>query len=251
MKQPLLALGALLSATTFNAHASLTSFTGTGNVGLVYSSVSNVTWTQDANLLSSLVTSLGFSNAINAIIAASPVIYDTPNYYDGSYNNYGSYSGQYSITANDFSPEGFTNWFGAQAFVSYLNSINYGGSSQWRLPTSNQIVGYNGTAGNELGQLFYSELGGTAGSSIPNTSSFNNEQAYYAYWLGTEYAPVPYYAWFFRNDGYQNAPNKSYMFYAWAVSPGQVSAVPVPSAVWLFGTGLVGLLGLKRRGHAG
>ncbi|WP_426991129.1 PEP-CTERM sorting domain-containing protein [Methylomonas sp. CM2] len=28
-------------------------------------------------------------------------------------------------------------------------------------------------------------------------------------------------------------------------------AVPVPGAVWLFGTGLLGLLGLKRRGRAG
>jgi len=36
-------------------------------------------------------------------------------------------------------------------------------------------------------------------------------------------------------------------YYALAVRPGDVSAVPVPAAVWLFGSGLMGLLGLARR----
>ena len=34
---------------------------------------------------------------------------------------------------------------------------------------------------------------------------------------------------------------------AWAVHSGDVSAVPIPGAVWLFGSGLIGLLGLARR----
>ena len=36
--------------------------------------------------------------------------------------------------------------------------------------------------------------------------------------------------------------------YIWVVAPGQLPAVLAPDAVWLFGTGLAGLLGLKRRG---
>lgn len=32
--------------------------------------------------------------------------------------------------------------------------------------------------------------------------------------------------------------------------PGSVSAVPVPAAVWLFGSGLVGLLGYRKRGQS-
>jgi hypothetical protein len=100
------------------------------------------------------------------------------------------------------------------------------------------------------GELFYNELGGTAGSSIPS-GPFSNVQSY-VYWSGTEYASSPGGAWYFGTDGgYQGSDDKYNQFYAWAVSPGQVNAVPVPGAVWLFGTGMLGLLGLKRRGHAG
>jgi len=35
--------------------------------------------------------------------------------------------------------------------------------------------------------------------------------------------------------------------YAWAVRSCDVSAVPVPAAVWLFGTGFLGLIGVARR----
>jgi len=34
--------------------------------------------------------------------------------------------------------------------------------------------------------------------------------------------------------------------YALALRTGQVSAVPVPGAIWLLGTGLTGLIGLRR-----
>jgi hypothetical protein len=83
----------------------------------------------------------------------------------------------------------------------------------------------------------------------PNTSTFNNEQMY-AYWSGAENATNPRNAWYFYNVlGNQGFTNKGVQFHAWAVSPGQVAAVPVPGAVWIFGTGLVGLLSLKRRGQ--
>ena len=35
--------------------------------------------------------------------------------------------------------------------------------------------------------------------------------------------------------------------YRWAVFEGNVSAVPIPAAVWLFGSGLLGLVGVARR----
>lgn len=244
---PLLAAGLLLGLTTLNAEAALTPYTS-GGQSLVYSSISDVTWTGDANLLGTLEASN--PNLVSTIINTIVSISDTPNYYD---TPTGSYSGTHTLTTNDFRDNGLVSWFGAQAYVRYLNTINYAGSNQWALPTAgaNPQFGYNQTGG-QFGQLFYNELGGAARGAIPNTANFTNEQAY-AYWLGTEYAPSPNGAWDFYTDrGFQYyIAYKNYPLYAWAVSPGQVSAVPVPGAVWLFGTGLLGLIGLKRRGHAG
>jgi hypothetical protein len=233
--QPLVAAGLLIGAVSFNAQAALTSYTGPGNVGLVYSSVSDVTWTKDANLFKTLYDG---DNALINLIASI-----TPNYNDPSW-------GVQTIDAGDFNSDGSMTWWGANAFINYLNSINYGGSNKWRLPTSNAILAFDGTSGNELGQLFYSELEGKTEGGIPDTNNFNNEQTY-LYWSGTEFDAYPGYAWlFWANGGFQSYSIKSWSIYAWAVSPGQVAAVPVPGAIWLFGTGLVGWLGSKRRGHA-
>ncbi|MDD5579425.1 MAG: hypothetical protein PHY16_09130 [Methylobacter sp.] len=130
-----------------------------------------------------LETSLGYNVAVSAIIAASPTINDTPNLYDG-------YSGRHSITSDDFQSGGRVNQFGAQAFTSYLNTINYAGSNQWVLPSAciNPPQSVNNQTNSQFGEQFYSELGGTIGSIIPTNSKFTNEQAS-SYWLGTEAEP--------------------------------------------------------------
>lgn len=239
--KPTLALGLLLSAATLNADAaSLSGYTVNG-VDLVYSSVSDVTWTQDANLFKTLY------DADNALV--SQIASVTPSYND-------PYWGLQNIDAGDFdTSDGRMSWWGGIAFVNYLNSLpngGYGGSSQWRLPTSNTIVGYNGTAGNELGQLFYSELGGTQDNAIPDTLNFINEQAY-AYWSVTETSPLLRYAWLLdTSNGRQYDSFKNLHLNAWVVSPGRVTAaVPEPGVMWLLSSGLLGLVSLKRRGHAG
>ncbi|MGB7934539.1 MAG: PEP-CTERM sorting domain-containing protein [Gammaproteobacteria bacterium] len=40
---------------------------------------------------------------------------------------------------------------------------------------------------------------------------------------------------------------KDYSVFAWAVHLSDVSAIPVPATVWLFGSGLLGLIGISRR----
>lgn len=234
---PKLALGLLFSLTALNAQAALTSYYAVGNIPVVYSSVSNVTWTQDANLFKTMY------DADNSLI--SQIASVTPSYNDPPW-------GVRTIGAGDFNTgNGQLTWWGGLAFANYLNSINYGGSSQWRLPSAGANPQFGFNAGSELGQLFYSELGGTAFNNIPNTPTFNNEQSF-AYWLAAEYAPFPNGAWFFDTSyGNQFGGTKGTQFSAWAVSPGQVAAVPVPGAVWLMGSALIGLLASKRRGHAG
>jgi hypothetical protein len=239
----LLAASLVFGLASFNAQATLTSETVNGQ-NLVYDSGNNTTWTQDANLLGTwegAYQSTSYTNIVTAIINASGgVIHDTPNDYD---------NGTYNLTTADFGSGGTVDWWAGQALVHYLDTQNYGGSNQWALPTSNAVFGNDN--GSQLGELFYSELGGTVFISIPS-GPFSNVQAYGFYWSGTEYAGYPSVAWLFSAyNGGQGNYTKSGQFYAWAVSPGQVNAVPVPGAVWLFGTGLLGLLGLKRRGHAG
>ncbi|MDD2661838.1 MAG: hypothetical protein PHY54_19500 [Methylococcales bacterium] len=227
-------VGLLLSLTTLNAEASLTAYTAAGNQSVVYSSLGNITWTGDANLLGTLENTFGFNTIVNAIISASPTIYDTPNAFD----NGGL--GVYNISTEDFSYyNGYTNWFGAQAFTKYLNSIHYAGSNQWVLPISDQF-----------NHLFRKEMGVMAGSNFPNSANFTNQQSY-AYWLSTEYAYFPIYASIFptSNDFYF-CDFKNCFNAAWAVSPGQVAAVPIPGAIWLF-VSVLGLLSFTRRKQNG
>ncbi|QWF70736.1 DUF1566 domain-containing protein [Methylomonas paludis] len=240
----LLTASLLFSLTSLNAQATLT--TTAGGLG-IYDSGLNATWTQDANLLGTwegAYQSTSYTNIVTAIINASGgVIHDTPNAYD---------NGTYTLTAADFGNGGTVDWWAGQAFVNYLDTQHYAGSSHWALPTTpdnDASIGYNQTS-SQLGELFYNELGGTAGSSIPS-GPFSNVQAS-VYWSGTEYASTPYYAWNFNTySGNQNYTSKLNQFYAWAVSPGNVAAVPEPNIIWLFGTGLLGYLGLKRRGNIG
>ncbi len=230
----------LLCAASFNVDAALSSVdNGLG----VYASGMDATWTSDASLLGTLEANAiangdaGAGNLITAIIDASGgVIRDTPNR---------SSNGTYTLSAADFYTgtlgQGRATWWGAQAFVNYLNSIGYGNSNQWRLPTSNAVGDYDN--GSQMGALFYDELGGTADNNIPTNSLFSN-QITDQYWSGTEWEPNPFYAWKFNNsNGYQNFTGKNALLYIWAVRP---SAVPVPSALWMFGTGILALVGLKR-----
>ena len=107
--------------------------------------------------------------------------------------------------------------------------------------------------------MFYSNLGNTAYNSIlgnvsftdatpgGGTESFLNVQSY-PYWYGEEYAPDTILVWAFRpNGGVLNYYDKYSSFYSWAVRAGDVGSVPVPAAAWLFGTALLGLVGVKRR----
>jgi hypothetical protein len=210
----LLASALLLGTFSINANATLT----TVDNGLgVYDSTLNVTWTSNANLLGTMeqnaISQYGNdSSVINAIITASPVINDPLDIlFTGG-------TGKYNVSASDFGSGGSVSWFGAEAFVSYLNSIDYGNSNQWVLPATIPPSNPPAPTFSQLSELFY-ELGGTAGNSFPANSYFTNEQVS-TYW-STEASSDPSSAWFFGN-GSLGAFSKNVQFYAWAVSSGQL-----------------------------
>ena len=163
------------------------------------------------------------------------------------------------------SPAGIVDWPTAQSWIAAMNTANYLGYSDWRLPTTLQpdatcAAQVNGNSygknctGSEMGHLFYTELGGVAWQDITTTHNTNYDlfqnirSGAWFYLSGTEYAPNTLYAWDFSFGGGQQQWNfKTSNYYAWAVRSGDVSAVPVPAAVWLFGSGLLGLIGVARR----
>lgn len=222
MKEPCLlrefCMGLFLFATASTANAALTSILG-GKA--VYDSDLNITWLADANA--------GAGSAFD----------------DGLITN-----------------DGRMRQGNASAWAA---SLNVDGITGWRLPTTlhpdatcftaSDSTGGDCT-GSEMGHLFYNELGGTENNSIltsgdPDLALFSNLQSF-RYWSATDYPTSALDAYTFAfNSGKQSFTTKNAsVFHAWAVHDGNVSAIPVPAAVWLFVSGLLGLVGLARRKKA-
>ena len=123
---------------------------------------------------------------------------------------------------------------------------------------------YKYSTGNELAYMFYNTLGNLAyvdtsgavqaGYGATNSGPFS-DLAYF-YWSGqvdTRY-PTTNALGFGVDKGRQRSLTMDRFAFAWAVHPGDIgiaaivtSPVPVPPAVWLFGSGLLGLAGIARR----
>ena len=160
-------------------------------------------------------------------------------------------------------PDTVRNWGDANTWAA---GLTLGGVSGWRLPYISVAAGAGPFTGspvdcstaseaacrdNELGYMFYQNLSGTSGQSIltsgdPDLALFPTLQSS-PYWSGTEFGSG--FAWGFNfGGGTQGSTVQDVSFGSWAVHSGSV--VPVPAAVWLFGSGLLGLIGIARRKKA-
>ena len=149
---------------------------------------------------------------------------------------------------------------------TWANQLVYAGFTEWRLatidrddPTCGQqsVIGYRfgfNCSGGEYGHLFHTELGGIThqyiiDSSDPDVSLFTNimEGVYWADTYMSSVSSNDQYGVFKFYNGEQNAATVNIFYYAWAVHDGDIGAVTVPAAVWLFGSGLLGLIRIARK----
>ena len=107
---------------------------------------------------------------------------------------------------------------------------------------------------NTLGNKAFHEVDGTpnqAGWGLTNTGPLTGLHSSYN-WSET---PLPSdlnggldLAWGFDfNNGNQGDGVQTAFAYALAVHDGDIGAVPIPATIWLFGSGLLGLIGAARR----
>ena len=165
---------------------------------------------------------------------------------------------------------GDITWDKANEWIAAMNASDSGagylGYNDWILPSalnqddSGPCSGADCTD-SDMGHLFYTELSGTSGSSILDSgdsdlSLFSNIQISLGagdatYWTSTTNASNTARAWNFSfANGDQSHNFKVNAGFVWAVRAGDVAAVPIPAAVWLFGSGLLGLIGVARRKRA-
>jgi hypothetical protein len=182
--------------------------------------------------------------------------------------------------------DGGMTWANANAWaanLSFTNPLTNQTYADWRLPTVepsngvsfNYSFSFNGSTDDgvnitspqsEMAYMYYVNLGNPGGytpagalsgcyvnssdTCLDNVGPFSNLQSF-VYWSAPEYALSPSNAWAFGMDrGIQSGAGKdSNYLYAWAVSPGDVGAVPEAQtyALMLAGLGLIGWR-VRRRG---
>jgi hypothetical protein len=206
---------------------------GNGLFDAYYDTVLDITWLADANY------------------AGTGMTWDDANAWAAGLNIHGI-TGWRLPTLAPINGTSFDTTFSNNA----TTDVGYADANGW--------TNGSGTPVSEMGHMFYVNLGNLGrctpndadpgscevqdGWGLTNSGPFSNIQ--FLYWTDTKFGDFQ--AWTFQfNVGAQNAEGSGILVdrFAWAVHEGDVGAseVPVPAAVWLFASGLLGLMGVSRK----
>ena len=138
--------------------------------------------------------------------------------------------------------------------TSWADSLVFAGYDNWRLPSALDFdsglpdLMFNST-NNEFGHLYGDELGNPANAA----DTLPLEYVPLWYWTITEDGDDSAYAFFWSWDGLwlNDSFPRGTVLNATAVRDiGDVGLIPLPAAVWLFGSALIGLVGFSKRRKA-
>jgi hypothetical protein len=199
-----------------------------------------------------------FSISANAMLwdRGGGLIYD--DVLDATWLQDANYGAGSSFDDGGSTTDGKMSWNNAVGWannLSYFDSVRNVTWDDWRLASMDvnadgTVVSCDVTTELACRDHEYAYLFNQYGISDVSPGLFTNVQSDH-YWSGTGFASRPDDAWaFVFSVGQELLGDKSsHFFYAWAVRDGDVGVVPVPAAVWLFGSAL-GLLGWIRRKKA-
>ena len=242
-------VAASLLAVSLTANASLID-----NGAFIYDDVLNISWLADINLAATQTF------GVAGIDSNGFMGWDTANSWIAAMNS-ANYLGHNTWRLPTLTPING---------VAFNEPYLFDGSTDHGYNVTAPGTIYAGSTASELAHLFYNTLGNVArcdtsnpaGTNpdnctgptpqvwgLKNTGLFGSELIEQRYWYNIEGKTNPARAYDFSTwDGSQGIGHKGGMFVAWAVLDGNATAaVPVPAAMWLFSSGLLGLVAVSRR----